>query len=518
VSHSHTHIDPASAEVSRHKCLIYEGDPQEQMPVVIPFLKEGLQDNWRCMYLGRPEVVDMISAGLTAQNIDVSTEMSRGKLILSSARDNLGNGSFHPKKMVDFLGKLVDGAVQDGFQGLCATGDMKWEFGSDKNFALLLEYEALLEHVLRDAPLRAMCQYHKDILPAEVVHDALLTHRSAYLGSMLSRDNLYYVPPEILLNSRNESGATRGEWMCEQIIRVLNAEQARDKATTSLRQSEVQQRMLAAQLAELNRDLERRVEERTSELRTANQHLEAFSYSVSHDLRGPLQAIMSYSEILGYSFDPALGEEGRGYLNGIRTSVTNMCDLIEGLLTLGRVLKGDLKRSPVDLSALAEEVMKEIRRPQSERQVEVVIPRDLRAVGDPALLRAVLTNLLSNAWKFTAKQPQARIEFGQKPGGNGKAVFFVKDNGAGFEMKQAQKLFRAFQRLHGQEEFPGTGVGLATVQRIVARHGGEIWVESEPGKGATFFFSLPVASALETVPQETALKIPNISSRSNTVH
>jgi signal transduction histidine kinase len=500
VSHSHAHSDLTLAEVSRHKCLIYEGDPKEQMPVVVPFLKEGLQDNWRCMYLGRPEVVDMISTSLMAQDIDVSGEMSRGKLILSSARDNLGNGSFHPHKMVEFLGVMIDDAVKDGFEGLCATGDMKWEFGSDKNFGLLMEYEALLEQVLRDKPVRAMCQYHKDILPAQVIHDALLTHRSAYIGGMLHRDNLYYIPPEILLESRNDSkGATRGEWMCDQIIRVLNAEHARDKAMTSLQQSELQQRQLAVQLAELNRDLERRVEERTAELQAANRHLEAFSYSVSHDLRGPLQTIMSFSEIIDYSFGAVLGEEGRGHLDGIRTSVVNMRDLIEGLLALGRVLKADLKRSPVDLSSLAEDVIKEIRRPQPERQVEVVIPKGLSAVGDSTLLRAVLTNLLSNAWKFTSKQTPARIEMGKVPGQSGKTIFFVKDNGAGFEMKQARNLFRPFQRLHEQAEFPGTGVGLATVQRIIARHGGEIWAESEPGHGATFFFSLPAPTTQETV-------------------
>jgi signal transduction histidine kinase len=501
VSTCPVHSDQTLAEVSRHKCLIYDGDPREQMPVVIPFLKEGLRDNWRCLYLGKPEVVDLIRAGLTEQHIDVAGATGRGALILSSDREHLGNGTFHPRKMVEFLGTLVDDAVHEGFEGLCATGDMKWEFGSDKNFGLLLEYEALLEQMLRDRRVRAICQYHKDILPAQVVQDALLTHRSAYVGGMLSQDNLYYIPPEILLDKRNESdGATRAEWMCDQIIRVLKAEQARDTAMTALRQSEMQQRFLAGQLADLNRDLERRIEERTAELQAANRHLEAFSYSVSHDLRGPLQSIMSFSELLGYSFDPVLGQQGHDYLEGIRTSVLNMRELIEGLLVLGRVLKADLKRSGVDLSALAEEVVKEIRGPRSERSVEVVIARDLRAVGDSTLLRAVLSNLLGNAWKFTSKQPQSRIEIGKMPGRTSKTVFFVKDNGAGFEMKQAKNLFSPFQRLHDQSEFPGTGVGLATVQRIIARHGGEIWAESEPGRGATFFFSLPAPATQEAIP------------------
>ena len=174
-----------------------------------------------------------------------------------------------------------------------------------------------------------------------------------------------------------------------------------------------------------------------------------------------------------------------------------MGELIEGLLALGRVLKADLKRAPVDLSLLAQEVTQELQEAQPDRQVELVIHGGLRAVGDRVLLRAVLANLLGNAWKFTSKRANARIEMDKTIGDAGTTVFFVKDNGAGFEMKSAEKLFSAFQRLHSQDEFPGTGVGLATVQRIIARHGGQIWAKSHPGQGATFFFTLPIAKSQE---------------------
>jgi signal transduction histidine kinase len=436
----------------------------------------------------------MVGSALTERDVDVRRELQRGALILSSERDHLGDGSFHPQAMVDNLSKLADASLQEGFQGLCATGDMKWELGSDRNFGHLLEYEALLEQLLRSKPIRGICQYHRDVLPAQAVHDALVTHQSAYIGTELNRDNLYYIPPELLLEARNGSGSSSRqiEWICQQIVRVLNAEHTRDQALSSLRESEAQQRRLAEQLAEANLGLERRVAERTSELQAANRHLEAFSYSVSHDLRGPLQSILGFSDILIHKFGDAVGEEGRRHLDRVHAGARHMGDLIEGLLTLGRVLKADLNRAPVNLSSLAHEIAQEIREAQPGRQVELVIHNGLHAVGDAVLLRAVLANLLGNAWKFTSKRANARIEVGKRADGHaGETVFFVKDNGAGFEMKNAEKLFSAFQRLHSQDEFPGTGVGLATVQRIIARHGGQIWAESHPGNGATFFFNLP---------------------------
>ena len=320
------------------------------------------------------------------------------------------------------------------------------------------------------------------------------THRSVYIGDVLNRDNLFYVPPELLLetpDSAASSGSQQGEWMCQQIIRVLNAEDNRDKALAALRDSEARQRHLAEQLAEMNRDLERRVAERTAELEVANRQLEAYSYSVSHDLRSPLQAIIGFSEMLGEECGQALDERGHRHLGRVRTNAQRMGELIEGLLALGRIAKTDLNHESVDLSALAEEVAREIRETEPERQADLAIHGGLRAFGDRVLLRAVFSNLLGNAWKFTSKCTNPRIEVGKTRDSAGGTVFFVRDNGAGFEMKYAQRLFGPFQRLHSKDEFPGTGVGLATVQRIIGRHGGRIWAESHPGQGTTFFFTLP---------------------------
>lgn len=458
----------AAPDVSRHKCLIYDGHPSEQLPVVVPLLLDGLKDNWRCLFLGDPDTIRMIDAALAAHNVDTKREQARGALVLSADRSHLEGGAFDPQAMIDGLCTLIDEAVQDGFQGLCATGDMKWELGDDSNFDRLVEYEALLERVFRTRPLRGICQYRRDVIPAPAVREALLTHRSTYIGHVLNRDNLFYIPPEILLERRQDA-AQYGEWMCQQIVRVLNAERKRDEALAALEAT--------------NRDLEQRIAERTAAL-------EAFAYSVSHDLRAPLRAIGGFSDILAEDFGDILGDQGMAHLGRVRENVGRMADLIEGMLTLAKVMKADLNRQPVDVSALAEAAAQEVRESAPTRSADFVIHRGLRALGDPVLLRAVFDNLIGNAWKFTTRCPRARIEIGQASDAAGPPIFFVRDNGAGFDMRHAQKLFAPFQRLHRQEDFPGTGVGLATVQRVIARHGGKIWAESQPGAGTTFFFTL----------------------------
>lgn len=483
-----------ATEPSRHKCLIYEGHPSEQLPVVIPFLREGLQENWRCLYVGSPEMLRMIDSALLLVGINPAREIERGTLVLSSERTLADNGDFDPKLMVEGLSAMAEGAVRDGFTGLCATGDMVWELGALQNFDRLLEYEAHLEEAFRRLPLRGICQYQRDLVPPEAVREALATHRSTYVGDVLDRDNLFYTPPEILLEDGPEAATRRSEWMCQQIVRVLKAERHRDEALTALRMSESQQRFLAEQLAEMNQSLERRVNERTGELEAANRQLEAFSYSVSHDLHGPLQSILSFSEILGEQFGHVLGATGQRHLNRLRDGAIQMRELIEGLMALSGVVRVELEREAVNLSAMAGEVMDDIRETEPARPAEVIVEPGLHAVGDRALLRAVFSNLLGNAWKFTAKCSRTRIEVGKFVEPSGETIFFVADNGAGFDMQQVGKLFSAFERLHNRSEYAGTGIGLATVQRIIAAHGGRIWAEGRPNHGATFFFTLPVVS------------------------
>jgi light-regulated signal transduction histidine kinase (bacteriophytochrome) len=246
---------------------------------------------------------------------------------------------------------------------------------------------------------------------------------------------------------------------------------------------------LAIENARLYARLEDRVRERTAELETANQELEAFSSSVAHDLRAPLRVISGFSHALLEDAADRLAPEDVRHANQIRDAAGRMSELIDDLLDLARISRIEPRRRRVDISELARGVLAGIRAAQPGRDVEIVVADDLAAHADPRLVEVVLTNLLGNAWKFTGKREHARIELGVMPG-NRPSVYFVRDNGAGFDPAQAGKLFGVFQRLHTADEFDGTGIGLATVQRIIHRHGGVIWAEAELGRGATFYFTL----------------------------
>ncbi len=239
----------------------------------------------------------------------------------------------------------------------------------------------------------------------------------------------------------------------------------------------------------LNATLERRVSERTDELYASNRELEAFCYSVSHDLRAPLRSISGFSMMLAEDCGEALDDTGRGHLARIDAAAKRMGTLIDDLLSLSRVTRGDICFGPVDLSSMTDEILAELALHEQHRRVTKVVAPGCTAIGDCRLLWALLQNLLGNAWKFTSRTPQARIEFGVEKC-DGEQVYYVRDNGAGFDMAYRSKLFKPFQRLHRQDEYPGSGVGLATVQRVVIRHGGRVWCESAPGYGAVFYFTL----------------------------
>jgi signal transduction histidine kinase len=263
------------------------------------------------------------------------------------------------------------------------------------------------------------------------------------------------------------------------VVRVLDDSRARAER-------------IGAELEETNRELEetnKQLGETNQELEATNRELEMFSYSVSHDLRSPLRGIDGFSHMLLEDYADELDDEGRDYLRRVRAGARRMGELIDALLGLSRLARGEMCSKTVDLSAMAGEISDDLRRAQPGREVEVLITPGLAANGDARLLHVALENLLGNAWKFTGEETHARIEFGAVRH-DGTSVYYVRDNGAGFDQAYAGKLFGAFQRLHGTDEFEGTGIGLATVQRVVRRHGGSIWAEGEVGRGATFYFTL----------------------------
>ncbi len=247
---------------------------------------------------------------------------------------------------------------------------------------------------------------------------------------------------------------------------------------------------MASGLERTNRSLEDRLEQRSADLEAANRELEAFAYAVSHDLRAPVRTIDGFASLLRDHVDANLDDEGRHYLDRIQTGVESMTSRLDSLLALSRATRGTLRRDRVNLTGLAEEAARRLAERDPHRTVSVRIAPGLSGSGDGRLLRTVLEQALDNAWKFTGRKENAMIEVGSEPR-DGETVFFVRDDGAGFDMAYADKLFKPFRRLHGVDEFPGSGVGLAIIYNIVRRHGGQIWMDASPGAGATLYFTLP---------------------------
>jgi signal transduction histidine kinase len=255
---------------------------------------------------------------------------------------------------------------------------------------------------------------------------------------------------------------------------------------------------LLSQLRCLNEELEQRVRERTEDLQAANADLEAFSYSVSHDLRAPVRRVDGFCQMFIDEFGAGLAPEGRRILDNVRAGAAHMGQLIDALLRFARYSRQPLQTRPVQMQALVSRVLTSFGEQLQGREVELRIAELADCVADGSLLEQVLTNLISNALKFTAGQPRGCLEIGSRREGS-EQIYFVKDNGVGFDMRYAERLFGVFQRLHSQSEFEGTGIGLSIVHRIVRRHGGRTWAEGRPGDGATFYFSLPVRNEAAAV-------------------
>ena len=309
-------------------------------------------------------------------------------------------------------------------------------------------------------------------------------HLSTNALQMEETQKLFCLVVTDLSESKRNEALTASEKLVQELLIASN--QSR-RALLSVIED---QKRAEEDLRTLNEELEQRVAERTSQLSATNKELEAFSYSVSHDLRAPLRGIDGFSQALLEDYGDKLDDKGKTYLERVCKATQKMGFLIDDMLKLSRITQAEMKRGVVDLSAMVREITEAHQKDNPGRIVAVTVPEGIVVQGDPYLLKVALENLVGNAFKFTGKEAHPRIEFGTAIM-DGETACFIRDNGAGFDMAYVGKLFGAFQRLHTTEEFAGTGIGLATVQRIIARHRGQVWAEGEIGKGATFYFTLP---------------------------
>ena len=303
------------------------------------------------------------------------------------------------------------------------------------------------------------------------------------LQNRKKEENIVYETTHITKTGQRidvENSSHLFEFKGEQIIIVVSRDITERKRVE--KELEKQHKQLEDMVQNLNRT--------NTQLTAANKELEAFNYSVSHDLRSPLRSVDGFSQALLEDYSKVLDDNGKNYLERVRKASQRMGRLIDDLLSLSRLTRGEMKHETVDISAIAEEIVEELKLHDPKRKVEFIIAKDITAEADARMLRVALNNLLGNAWKFTGKTAEAVIEFGVTDDADGNRTYYVKDNGVGFNMEYSGKLFGAFQRLCGMNEFPGNGIGLATVQRVINRHGGGIWAEVEEDKGATFYFTI----------------------------
>jgi signal transduction histidine kinase len=491
-----------------HLCLFYDKEPVEQLPAIVPFVQDSLVRNDKFVYVADDQTVEQITDHLKSGGIDVRTETARGRLVFWTRNNWRQPGELDSLRKAGQVRGFISDAANEGFKGVRFAVEMTWTLGPDISAEKLEHWEATINTLFEPAfPGRIICQYNRSRLSPDIMLAALHTHPIVIIGQDVY-PNLFYQAPLILNGNGNgqpnghaaadgnddgKSSEARLNWMLSQLRRAREAERIRVEAEVLRRTNEGLMEAREA-LLRANRDLERGIEERTTALRETITQMEEFSYSVSHDLRGPVRAMQGFAKAVLEDYAERLDECGRNYLQRIVNASERMDRLIKDVLTYSRVARREIELRPVALDRLLREVIQQV--PETQSRPEIILKGQLLAVHahEPSLSQAI-SNLLLNAVKFVAPGVTPRIELWTEPR-DGNVRLWIKDNGIGIKPEHQPRLFGMFVRLHQESSYEGTGVGLAIVRKVLERMGGKAGLISDGVHGSSFWIELPAAKDL----------------------